>query len=136
MNNRLLVFFRDGSVKQCDLTAMFENDSSFGILLKQPAWFRNVRLQPGGHGIQWSDRLTVSDRALYAMGTSVPLTLEDFRSFVTERIVNAQEAAELLGCSRQYINELVKGGKLRPIKASEKSALFWKSDLLKRLWQE
>lgn len=80
---------------------MFENDSSFGILLKQPAWFRNVRLQPGGHGIQWSDRLTVSDRALYAMGSSVPLTLEDFRSFVTERIVNAQEAAELLGCSRQ-----------------------------------
>ncbi len=115
MNNRLLVFFLDGSVKQYDLTAMFENDSSFGILLKQPAWFRNVRLQPGGHGIQWSDRLTVSDRALYAMGTSVPLTLEDFRSFVTERIVNAQEAAELLGCSRQYITELVKGVKLRPI---------------------
>lgn len=41
-----------------------------------------------------------------------------------------------MSCSRQYIIELVKGGKLKPIKVSEKSTLFWKSDLLKRLWQE
>ena len=133
--NRLLVFFRDGSVKKCDLTAMFEKESDYAILTKQPAYFRNVQLQPGGHGIQWSDRLTVSDHELYAMGVAVPLTLEDFRSFVAERIVNAQEAAELLGCSRQYINELVKSCKLQPVKVSEKSTLFWKSDLLKRLWQ-
>ena len=55
----------------------------------------------------------------------------------SDEILNlTQEAAVLLGCSRQYINELVKSGKLRPIKSSEKSTLFWKSDLLKRLWQE
>lgn len=45
---------------------------------------------------------------------------DDFRVFAAERLINAADAAETLNCSRQYINELVKTGKLHPIKAAEK----------------
>ena len=47
----------------------------------------------------------------------------------------AEQRAELLNCSRQYINELVKSGKLHPIKASEKNTLFLKREILQRGWQ-
>ncbi|MBR5088628.1 MAG: helix-turn-helix domain-containing protein [Ruminiclostridium sp.] len=65
----------------------------------------------------------------------VPLSSGDFTRFVQFRVINAAEAAELLNCSRQYINELVKKKKLTPIKSSDKNTLFLKSDVLKRKWE-
>ena len=79
--------------------------------------------------------LTVSDAMLYRIGKSVPLTAADFRNFAAHRVINAAEAAEILGCSRQNIIDLTKRGKLHPIKASEKSTLYLKSEILKRNWQ-
>lgn len=34
------------------------------------------------------------------VGKNVPLTASDFRNFVTHRVINATEAAQLLGGSR------------------------------------
>lgn len=133
-DGQLLVFFRNGKVKKCDLYAYFRKHPEFSVLQKNPAYFRNVQMQTGGYGVAWGESLMIADHELYSIGKAVPLAAEDFRLFVTERIVNAQEAAELLGCSRQYINELVKTGKLTPIKATEKNTMFLKSDLLRRLW--
>ena len=40
-----------------------------------------------------------------------------------------------MNCSRQYISELVKTGKLLSVKTSEKNKLFLKSEALKRDWR-
>ena len=101
-NHCLLVFFRDGAVKKCNLQKHFEK---------------------------------TKDTMLYRIGKSVPLTAADFRNFAAHRVINAAEAAEILGCSRQNIIDLTKRGKLHPIKASEKSTLYLKSEILKRNWQ-
>jgi len=69
------------------------------------------------------------------MGRRIPLTADDFRAFAAERIINAAEAAEILNCSRQYINELVKNDKLHPIKATGKNTMILKSEVLQRNWQ-
>ena len=61
---------------------------------------------------------------LYRIGTKVPLTASDFRSFVAHRVVNVAEAAEILKCSRQNINYITKTGKLHPIKSSGKSTNY------------
>lgn len=134
-NNCLLVFFRDGMVRKCDLTEYFETTPRFSVLAKRPDFFRYVRIQTGGYGVQWDENLSISDAVLYKTGMRVPLSADDFRAFASERIINASEAAELLNCSRQYVNELVKTGKLHPIKASEKTTLFLKSEVLRRNWQ-
>lgn len=131
----LLVFFRDGTVRKCDLTEYFEKTQRFAILAKRPDYFAHVQIQTGGYGVQWDENLTVADSVLYRMGKRVPLTAEDFRAFASERIINASEAAEILNCSRQYINELVKTEKLHPIKLSEKNTLLLKSEVLRRNWQ-
>lgn len=79
--------------------------------------------------------MTVSDSLLYRIGEKVPLTADDFRNFVSHRVVNAAEAADILGCSRQNVVDLVKRGKLHPVKSSEKNTLYLKSEIVKRNWQ-
>lgn len=131
----LLAFFRDGTIRKCDLKAYFEKEPRFSILVKRPDYFAQVQIQTGGYGIQWDENLAIPTYVLYKMGKSVPLSADDFRVFASQRIINASEAAEILNCSRQYINELVKTEKLHPIKASEKNTLFLKSEVLRRNWQ-
>ena len=68
------------------------------------------------------------------MGDEVPLGQEDFRMFVAQRVVNTAEAAQLLGCSKQNVDDLVRRGKLHPVKESAKSKLFLKSEIIQRSW--
>lgn len=133
-NNCLLIFFRDGTMRKCDLTEYFEKEPRFEVLQRNPEWFAMVGIQTGGYGLRWDDNLTIPSTVLYNKGVSVPLSADDFRAFVANRIINGAEAAEMLNCSRQYINELVKTGKLHPVKSSEKNTLFMKSEILQRLW--
>ncbi len=131
----LLVFFRDGSVRKCSMKSHFEKKKAFQILLNRPDYFSCVNIQPGGYGVEWDINMSISDSALYHMGKKVPLTASDFQSFVSHRIVNVAEAAEILGCSRQNIDYLTKTGKLHPVKSTEKNTLYLKSEILKRNWQ-
>ena len=131
----LLVFFRDGAFKKCNLRSCFENTKTFQVLLSRADAFCSFTLQPGGYGVEWDVNMSVSDSMLYAMGTQIPLSATDFQSFVVHRIVNVAEAAEILGCTRQNIEYLTRTGKLHPVKASGKNTLYLKSEILKRSWQ-
>lgn len=131
----LLVYFRDGAVKKCNIKEHYEHAPSFQVLFRNEDYFYAVDLQSGGHGIEWDVNLGVSAATLYRIGEKVPLTVSDFRSFVVHRVVNVAEAAEILNCSRQNIDYLTKTGKLHPIKASGKNTLYLKSEVLKRNWQ-
>ena len=131
---RLLLFFRDGLVKRCDLRPLLEKDGSFAPLLYNDVLFRAVSVQTGGYGVCWGENLEVADSLLYVRGEAVPLSLGDFRSFVENRVINTAEAAELLECSRQNIDDLVRRGKLRPVKATPKNKLFLKGEITQRKW--
>ncbi len=131
----LLVFFRDGTVKKCDLREHFRKTKGFQVLLNREDYFYHIKLQPGGYGVEWDVNMSVSDTMLYRMGKKVPLSMNDLRRFITDRVVNVTEAAEILNCSRQNIDYLTKNGKLHPIKSTEKNTLYFKSEILKRNWQ-
>lgn len=134
-NYGLLVFFRDGVVKRCDLRTYLEERPGFRILLDQPSYYAHVQLQTGGYGVAWDINMTIRDDELYQMGVSIPLTVGDFRNYAASRVINAAEAAEILGCSRQNVIDLTKRGRLHPIKTSEKSTLYLRSEALQRNWQ-
>lgn len=131
----LLIFFRNGVVRKCDLRSYFENTASFNILLKRPEYFETVQIQTGGHAVAWDVNLTITAGALYRMGKKVPLSLTDFKNFAAQRLVNASEAAEILNCSRQNIMDLTRRGKLHPVKSSDKNTLYLKSEVQQRNWQ-
>ena len=131
----LLTFFRDGTIRKCDLKERLAKDSRYAILLNRPDYFARVEVQTGGHGVQWDRNLSISDSELYTMGERVPLSVDDFHTFASKRIINTAEATDILNCSRQYISELVRTGKLHPVKVLEKNMLFLKSEVLRRNWQ-
>lgn len=59
-------------------------------------------------------------------------TKEELTNFIKDEIVNSSEALDILGCSRQYLNKLVKEEKLIPIKEMVRDRLFFKQDILNR----
>ena len=134
--NQLLFFFRDGSVKKCDTESILKNEPRFFPVWQSESLFRSVGIQPGGYGVCWGEELNVSDEALYDCGKDIPLSLDDFRSFVESRVVNTAEAAELLECSRQNIEDLIQRKKLHPAKVTRRSKLFLKSEIMQRKWMQ
>ncbi len=134
--NEYLVFFCDGQIKRCNISKLIKNNERLAALLRSaPDRSDSAYLMTGGYGIAWNDDVTISYSNLYDNGKIVPLSSSDFTRLVQFRVINAAEAAELLNCSRQYINELVKKKKLIPIKTSDKNTLFLKSDVIKRKWE-
>ena len=131
----LLVFFHDGTIKRNSLKTYFEENPQFSILLKRENLFSSVRVQAGGYGVSWDVNLNISNKVLYKTGKTIPITTSEFITFAVQGVVNSIEAADLLGCSRQNIDDLTKRGKLCPIKMSGKNTLYLKAEILKRLWQ-
>jgi hypothetical protein len=60
-------------------------------------------------------------------------TRDDLISFIQNELINTAEAMQLLNCSRQNIFDLIKRGKLTPVKELPKDRLFLKADILARL---
>ncbi len=134
-NLQILVFFMDGTIKKCDLNDYFTAHPEFRILTQRRDYFEEARPQTGGYGVMWDVNLIIPDTELDCMGVELPLKALDFERFAADNIINAAEACEMLGCSRQNINELVKREKLHPLKVWERNTLFLKSEVRKRLWQ-
>lgn len=135
-NYGLLVFFRNGVIKKCQMEKFFDKNKALKTFLSlRKEMFPLVRIQSGGYGICWEENMSVSDTELYDAGTTIPLSSSDFKNFVEHRVINSAEAAELLDCSRQNINDLVKRNKLHPVKSTDKNTLFLKSEVMKRNWQ-
>ncbi|MGX4201079.1 helix-turn-helix domain-containing protein [Bacillus sp. JK74] len=51
------------------------------------------------------------------------------KRFLNEETVNTSEAIEILGFTRQYLNQLVKSGELEPMKEKPRDRLFLKEDI-------
>lgn len=132
---RILVFFRDGSVRKHDVKQLTEEDKRFYPVVQNDAVFRKVNVETDGYGICWGENLCIDCARLYTTGKRVPLELEEFQCFVKERVMDSAEAAAELSCSMQNIDDLVKRGKLHPIKEGNKYRLFLKSEILQRRWK-
>lgn len=58
-------------------------------------------------------------------------TKEELVRFINDEIVNTSEALDILGCSRQNLNMMIKKEKITPIKEMVRDRLFFKEDILK-----
>ena len=59
-------------------------------------------------------------------------TREELTKYIQSEIINTTEALEILQCSRQNLNNLVKRGVLTPIKDLPRDRLFYKEDIINR----
>ena len=127
---RLLVFFRNGISKVIDLSEL-KYDNIVPFLAAQER-FNTIEVQPDGYGISWNGAAAVSHRELFSHGLSVPLSLDDLNRYVQSRVVSATEACNILDCSRQNIDDLMRRDKLHPIRTDAKYKLFSKAEVMDR----
>lgn len=130
----MIAFFRNGLTKKCNLKPFIENNRLYRHILADDSLFREVQMQTDGYGITWGEQLSISCYDLFKTGTLLPLSASDFHDFIIYRTVGTSETCELLECTRQNVDDLVRRDKLSPIRCYAKNKLFLKSDIEKRLW--
>lgn len=130
---RLLVAFRDGSVALCAMTEALAGMRSFARVLAEEEVFARATAQPGGHGVQWGEVLQVSANVLKKAGRRSELEAADVAALARQALLDTSEVAQLLGCSRQNVSDLVRRGRLVPLKTSARGPLFLRSDVYARL---
>ena len=132
---RLLVPFRDGKVVLCDAKEFLGANRSFARVLGDETVFARVTAQPGGHGAQWGEALQVPASALLMAGRHLGLGLADVAALARQATIDTAEVARILGCSRQNVSDLVRRGKLVPLRTTARGPLFLRGDVYARLWQ-
>ncbi|MBN6889836.1 excisionase family DNA binding protein [Cytobacillus horneckiae] len=57
-------------------------------------------------------------------------SVEEFKRFIESELLTTREVADLLGCSRQNIKQLVDYKTLVPVKQTSRERLFFKADVI------
>lgn len=131
---KVIVFFRNGKAKLCDVSFAFDEIVKKNKKYGSYEVFKNLKTLAGGYGISWGS-IVIIDDWFYNNGKPIPLNIEDFKLILVNGTVNSAEAAELLDCSRQNIDDLIKRDKLHPIKVSGKNKMFLRDEVIKREWE-
>ena len=65
----LLIEFTNQEIKKYDVSHLLEN--SMFAPLRQPAFFKNFRIEPGGYGILWNEDIDLSEYELWKNGVTI-----------------------------------------------------------------
>lgn len=130
---RLLVSFRDGATALCDIAELLSRERSFARVVSDEDVFKRATAQVGGHGVRWGGSLLISCDSLRKYGRHIELSASDIADLASQATLDTAEVARLMGCSRQNVSDLVRRGKLVPLKVSSRGPLFLRSDVYARL---
>ena len=142
--DRTLLFFRDGLVESiCDTelqelpsretAAFYTVVSDRERLMKRLRLYRErlvgLTMQAGGHGITISDDCHIPVDLLRSRGTMLSVAADDFKAYLQQELIDTAGAAELMGCTRQNIQDLVSRGRIKPVMTLRNNFLFLRSEL-------
>lgn len=131
----VLFFFRDGMIRRLSGAELFSETSLHQKQRERLSLYRNsfseISLTAGGHGVHLGEKVFLSADELRKKGMLLPLTKGDFRSYIESNVIDTATAAELLHCTRQNIQDLVRRGKLHPVLTLKNNFLFLRDDILK-----
>ncbi len=128
-DNKVIVFYKNGESRTADIKKICGEDRLFGKILSDGDVFKNVRVSPGGNGIEWGEERFISAETLKAHGKRSDICYGDLLGFIRERLVDTAETAGMLNCSRQYIKQLSDKQKLTPVREGANSNIFMKSSI-------
>ncbi len=130
----LLCFFLDGTVKKVSLNSYKSSDENENTavrkILENDALYSSGKITAGGYAVTFNDSLDLSAASLYESGVTVPLSLNDFLSFVKGNMLDTAEACDVLSCSRQNLDYLAKKGAISPVRERVRGNLYLKGEVL------
>lgn len=140
----LLCFFADGSLRKIPLDELkstisdpvnfFDPADDLNKVLRNEKLYRTGQVGTGGYFVTFNNSIDIPAGALYKAGVEIPLSLEDFNTFVQKNILDTSQSCDLLECSRQNLSYLVNQKRLTPVRENARGNLYLKGDLLKSKW--
>ena len=129
---RLLLAFGGGKTSIVCARELLADRRPFARVISDEGIFARMALQAGGHGVQWGSSLHASAEELREAGRPLELRTRDLAALIPQALCDTAQAAQILGCTKQNISDLVRRGKLDPIKSGPRLTLFLRSDVLAR----
>lgn len=143
--DRTLLFYRDGLVESISDTVLQELpfsrnseefcavDSDRDRLEKRLRLYRErlagLTMQAGGHGITVAEDGHIPAGVLRSCATPIPVAAADFKAYLQQELIDTAEAARIMGCTRQNIQDLVRRGRIKPVVTLRNNFLFLRSEL-------
>ena len=103
---RLLVHFADGSDREYDMNALFDQYPVFLALKESPGLFGRVKVDTGGYGIVWNEDIDIDTEEIYQNGKAIETPFSGLVSF--------SDAAAMKGLNESTLRKAVVYGKLVP----------------------
>ncbi|MGM9537968.1 MAG: hypothetical protein ACI3VN_06510 [Candidatus Onthomonas sp.] len=125
--------FETGEVRLCDFDTLRRELPALAVL-EDSEQFAQVEIEANGRELVWPGCCRISEEKLAVLGERLALNREDLVLFCQNQLVSTAEAAEMLHCTRQNIDSLVRRARLHPVKCYAKNKVFLKSDILRRMW--
>jgi len=132
-NQNLLCFFNDETVKKVDLSYFISIDKVTKVI-ENKALLESLCLVANGYFISFNNSIDIPAADIYAKGTPINLSLEDFKAFINFNTLDTTRACEILACSRQNLSYLSKKNNIIPVKKNIKGNMFLTGDILKNKW--
>lgn len=117
-----------------DPVNFFDPADDLNKVLRNEKLYRTGQVGTGGYFITFNNSIDIPAGALYKAGVEIPLSLEDFNTFVQKNIFDTSQSCDLLECSRQNLSYLVNQKRLTPVRENTRGNLYLKGDLLKSKW--
>ena len=86
-------------------------------------------IRAGGSELCVDGEAVITAEQIRSRSTVLPFSSDVIESYMAESMIDTFTAAEMLGCTRQNIQDLVKRGRLRSFKSLRNNYLFLKSDI-------
>ena len=129
---RLLVFFKNGETKLCDLNLLEYKHPWIKYLSISEDYYYSIKSLIAGYGVGWDETRQLSCEELYKIGITQSITYDDIKAFINQRTISTSGVCDALECSRQNVNDLIKRDKLHPVKELDNSRLFLKAEVERR----
>lgn len=131
-NEEILVELSDGRFLKNNLSNTIKNNDKLECF--KLSELMNYKLLPMGLGIYWDEDKYILINELINNSSKTEFNSLYLDKYLSENIISTTEVAEILNCSRQYINTLVNKGTLKVLKESGNNRIFKRSDVEKLLW--
>ena len=103
---RLRVQFVEGVTKIYDVKPLFDEIKVFRTFEEQPELFENVKVDAGGYGIVWTDKIDLDCDEIFINGETIETPFDGLIAFT--------DATKLWGLNESTLRKAISYGKLVP----------------------
>lgn len=127
-SNEYMATFKDGSVGVINL----KNINKYKAFERIQAYYdkiNGIRLNQDGSGISLSESKCISYAELYDSIEKLPISVEMLDAYAVSRFISSAEITQKYMCTRQYVDDLVKRGRLIPVDITSTNTFFIRTDV-------